>query len=328
MSDLHDGLALDARGVSVQYGDLVAVSSADLSVRRGEVMALIGETGSGKSSLALALARLLPPGTRTTGMINVDGQEIGDFGGADMRALRGSAIGYIAQDAMAALNPTARVGSQIAETFLIHSGATKTDAMDRSVAALRRVQIVDAERVARLYPHQLSGGMRQRVMIAMGVALNPALVIADEPTTALDVSTQAEILELIMALRSDLGAGILWITHDIGVVAEIADQVAVMYRGRVVEQGSVAQIFDAPQHPYTFALLRTLQDLRQGARGTLMFQIDGQPPRLDQSIAGCPFHPRCPRASERCRSDDPPVAIVANRNVACHHPLSSAKPTE
>lgn len=313
--------ALEARNVYVRYGGLPAVVDADLRVERGEVVALIGETGSGKSSLAFAVARLLPPGTYATGSIEIGGREIVGLVPSQMRALRGASIGYIAQDSMAALNPTTRVGWQIAEAFRIHENVGRRQSWARTVDALRRVRIAQPAEVARLYPHQLSGGMRQRVMIAMALALLPALVVADEPTTALDVSTQAEILELVMSLRTETGAGILWITHDMGVVAELADRVAVMYGGRIVEQGTAEQVFDAPLHPYSDALLKTLRDLRRGAPGSAMFQIEGQPPSLSQTISGCAFHPRCPHADERCVVEDPPVEASETRRVACHHPL-------
>ncbi len=311
---------LSIEDVWVRYGDLAAVRSANLEVQPGQVAALIGETGCGKSSLALATARLLPANARITGRIAIDGQDIVPMSREELQTVRGIKVGFVTQDAMAALNPVLPVRRQIGEMFEAHRGRNRHDAEELAVEALRSVQIHDPEGVARLYPHQLSGGMRQRVMIAMALALSPPLIVADEPTTALDVSTQAEILRLVAALRHELGTSILWITHDMGVVAELADIVAVMYAGRIVEQGTAEQVFDAPRHPYTEALLRTLRDLRGGERGGHMYQVPGQPPSLDSAITGCPFHPRCERASQVCTDIDPRPEVSDGVRVACHHP--------
>jgi oligopeptide/dipeptide ABC transporter ATP-binding protein len=311
---------LSIEDVWVHYGDLPAVRGATLDVEPGQVAALIGETGCGKSSLALATARLLPANARITGRIVIDGQDIVPMSREELQTVRGIKVGFVTQDAMAALNPVLPVRRQIGEMFEVHRGRTRSEGEELAVEALRSVQIHDPEAVARLYPHQLSGGMRQRVMIAMALALSPPLIVADEPTTALDVSTQGEILRLVAALQHELGTSILWITHDMGVVAELADIVAVMYAGRIVEQGSAEQVFDAPRHPYTEALLRTLRDLRGGARGRQMYQVPGQPPPLDSAITGCPFHPRCERASQVCTEVDPHLEVSDGARVACHHP--------
>jgi peptide/nickel transport system ATP-binding protein len=313
--------ALEVTDLSVRYGSLLAVRSACLTVRPGQVVALIGETGSGKSSLALAAARLLPATAEVTGQVSIAGREVTGLSRGDFRRLRARLVGCIAQDAMAALNPVVPVGRQIGELYSQHSGLGRQQAAEAAIAALSQVEIRQPAAVAKLYPHQLSGGMRQRVMIAMAVALAPPLIVADEPTTALDVSTQAEILALIGELRESMRSGFLWITHDMGVVAELADWAAVMYAGRIVEQGPVGQIFDLPAHPYTQGLLKTRQDLRSGAAGTPLFQIPGAPPAPGDEPPGCPFAPRCPRATDLCAETDPVLErVAAGHQAACHHP--------
>jgi oligopeptide/dipeptide ABC transporter ATP-binding protein len=314
--------ALKVTDLSVRYSAQVhAVRNASITVEAGQVVALIGETGSGKSSLALAAARLLPGTAEITGQVSIAGRDVTALGRAEFRRVRARMVGCIAQDAMAALNPVVPVGRQIGELFTQHSSMGRQQAAEAAVAALAQVEIRQPAAVARLYPHQLSGGMRQRVMIAMAMALTPPLIIADEPTTALDVSTQAEILALIGELRESMRSGFLWITHDMGVVAELADWAAVMYAGRIVEQAPVGQIFDAPAHPYTQGLLRTRQDLRSGVAGTPLFQIPGAPPGPGEEPPGCPFAPRCPRVSAVCTEVDPVLEPVAARHqAACHHP--------
>jgi oligopeptide/dipeptide ABC transporter ATP-binding protein len=306
-----------------------AVRNASLTVAAGQVVALIGETGSGKSSLALAAAGLLPRSAAITGQITIAGREVSSMDRPGFRRVRASLLGCIAQDAMAALNPVVPVGRQIGELFTQHAGMNRQQGAEAAVASLARVEIRQPAAVARLYPHQLSGGMRQRVMIAMAVALSPPLIVADEPTTALDVSTQAEILELIGELREGMRSGFLWITHDMGVVAELADWAAVMYAGRIVEQAPVEQIFDAPAHPYTQGLLQTRRDLRTGAPGTPLFQIPGSPPAPGTEPAGCPFAPRCRRATQVCTDTDPLLEPVsAEHRAACHHPGASDAPAD
>ncbi len=323
--------ALMARDVSVRYGPVRAVREASLTVGAGQAVALIGETGSGKSSLAFAVARLLPRSARVTGRVEIAGT---DVLAADWRRFRGERarlLGCVAQDAMAALNPVLPVGRQVGELFAVHAGMGRRQAAAAASAALASVRIDHPEAVARLYPHQLSGGMRQRVMVAMALALRPPLVVADEPTTALDVSTQAEILGLVAELRERVGSGLLWITHDIGVVAELADWAAVMYAGRIVETGPVEAIFDAPAHPYTEGLLLTRRDLRSGAPGSPLFQIPGAPPARPDEAPGCPFMPRCPRATAVCAAREPPLLPLAGRGeaghqAACHHPAPPGAP--
>ncbi len=329
----HQPPALEVAGLNVRYGAVHAVRDATLTVPAGHVVALIGETGSGKSSLALAATRLLPSSAAVSGQVSIAGTAVSSLGGTAFRRTRASLVGCIAQDAMAALNPVMPVGRQVGELFAVHRGFGRREAAEAAVAALASVEIASPAAVARLFPHQLSGGMRQRVMIAMAVALAPPLIVADEPTTALDVSTQAEILALIGELRARMRSGFLWITHDMGVVAELADWAAVMYAGRIVEQGPVEAIFDAPAHPYTEGLLATRRDLRSGPAGAPLFQIPGSPAAPGEVAVGCAFAPRCPRASQVCAQDDPGLGpIGADRPgaavhlAACHHPAAAAGP--
>jgi len=318
-------IALSMDGLSVWYGEEQAVHSVSLEVPVGKVVALIGETGSGKSSVALAAARLLPPRARTKGRVIVAGEEMSAISGAQLRRLRGQKVGFVTQDALAGLNPVMRVGRQIAEVFQFHGNLDRREANVKAVESIEQVRIPDPAAVARLYPHQLSGGMRQRIMIAIALALRPPVVIADEPTTALDVSTQADILRLVRELCAELGTGILWITHDMGVVAEVADLVAVMYAGRIVEHGNAASVFDRQQHPYTKALIRSMHDMSVGEPGDPLFQIEGQPPSLNTVITGCPFHPRCPMATSLCATEEPVAQRFGSSDgagtfglVACH----------
>jgi peptide/nickel transport system ATP-binding protein len=325
--------ALEVTDLNVRYGRVHAVRDACLTVPAGQVVALIGETGSGKSSLALAAARLLPGSAAITGRVAIAGQDTSGLDRGEFRRVRASLLGCIAQDAMAALNPVVPVGRQVGELFARHAGMSRQRAAEAAVAALAQVEIQHPAAVARLYPHQLSGGMRQRVMIAMAVALSPPLIVADEPTTALDVSTQAEILALIGELQERMRSGFLWITHDMGVVAELADWAAVMYAGRIVEQGPVETIFDAPAHPYTEGLLQTRRDLRSGAVGAPLFQIPGSPPSPGEEPAGCAFAPRCSQATQVCAEVDPGLEPVrrdvghagsVGHEAACHHPVGQS----
>lgn len=314
-------LILDIEALRVTYGDVVGVLRVSLQVATGQVFALIGETGSGKSSVALAVARLLPPPARIEGRVTIQGLEVSRMSRRDFRGVRGSKVAFIPQDAMAALNPLLPVGRQVAEVFEIHQGLRRAEASRRAVDELSRVWIHDPDSVAGLYPHQLSGGMRQRIMIAIALALRPPLLIADEPTTALDVSTQAEILRLVNHLTHELGIGVLWITHDLGVVAELADRVAVMYGGRIVQESAATALFDDSPHPYAAGLLNTLRSLRSGQTAEPLYQITGQPPASATAIAGCPFHPRCERAVAVCEEVEPALAETDGLLVACHNPL-------
>jgi oligopeptide/dipeptide ABC transporter ATP-binding protein len=295
-----------------------AVAGASFSVQPGETVALVGESGSGKSVSALAVMGLLdPPGRVVGGEVRVGGQPVLDLREAQWRTLRGRRIAMVFQDPMTSLNPTHRIGRQVAEAIRVHDhAATKADAQRRAVVLLERVGLVAAGERARDYPHQLSGGQRQRVMLAMAIANRPDVLIADEPTTALDVTTQAQILELLRDLQQEMGLALLLITHDLGVVAGIADRVVVMYAGRVVEEGPVDAVFAHAAHPYTRALLASVPrtgDQRGGLRA-----IAGSPPDPGTVLAGCAFAPRCPLAEDRCREQVPDLRGVGEQHrVAC-----------
>jgi len=285
----------------------------------GEVLGLVGESGSGKSVTSLALMRLLPPNARASGEVRfADGDGASDLlqlSDAAMRPLRGSQLAMIFQEPMTALNPVMRVGDQIAEAVLAHSETEKKDAWNRAVIAMKEVGIADSEQRARDYPHQLSGGMRQRVMIAMAIVNHPKLLIADEPTTALDVTIQAQILDLLAELRAKFGLTMLFISHDLAVVSQVADRVAVMYAGNLVELGSKRDLFQAPAHPYTRGLLDAVPTLKTD-RGKPLHTIEGTVPPLHAVPAGCPFEPRCGFRVAECGRSLPPLVEVSDRHWA------------
>src|SRR5438876_5321224 len=301
-----------ANGTSPEL--LFAVRDLSFSLAPGEVLGLVGESGSGKSVTSLAITRLLPPQAQVSGEILLsDGgvpRDLLQFPDEQMRALRGSRMAMIFQEPMTALNPVMRVGDQIAEAVLAHRKPSKQEVWNLSVNALREVGIEDAERRARDYPHQLSGGMRQRVMIAMAIVNRPQLLIADEPTTALDVTIQAQILELLAGLRARFGLTMLFISHDLAVVSQVADRVAVMYAGNLVELGSKADIFNAPAHPYTRGLLHAVPDLKTD-RTRPLGTIEGTVPPLQAMPPGCAFEPRCEFRVPECARDMPPLVEVA-----------------
>ena len=310
VDDLH--IALRGDGVTFH-----AVENVSFEIGRGEAFGLVGESGCGKSITALAVMGLLRrPLSLGKGRIVLDGEEIQAASPARLRALRGSRIGMIFQEPMTALNPLSPVGRQIAEMFVLHQNAGWSEAMDRAEDALRQVRVPSPERRIKDYPHQLSGGMRQRVMIAIALACRPDLLIADEPTTALDVTVQAQILELLKELRREVKTAIVVITHDLGVIAGIADRVAVMYGGRIVEDGPVRDIFYAPEHPYTLGLLRSMPRLDRAGRDDL-YAIPGQPPNLQRLPTGCSFRPRCDFAFERCLERPELLPAGLGRRKAC-----------
>ncbi len=313
------GEPLRIEGLSVRYGDFPAVTGASVSLGAGRVLGLVGESGSGKSSLALAVCRLLPPaGHIAAGRALLGDTDLLALDGEGLRRARGELVAYIPQDASAALNPVHRVGWQVAEVFRVRHGLRKQEAMDEAVSLLGQVGIRNPGAAARSYPHQLSGGMRQRVMIAIALALRPALLVADEPTTALDVTVQAEILALVKDLQARDGTTLMWITHDMGVVAEIADEIAVMYGGRVVENGTAPEVFRDPVHPYTSALLSSFISGRKAAPKEPFLAIEGSPP-VDAIPPGCPFHPRCPHAFSPCLEEMPEVrSLPSGHRVSCH----------
>jgi peptide/nickel transport system ATP-binding protein/oligopeptide transport system ATP-binding protein len=287
-------------------GVLHAVDGVSFEVRPGEVLAVVGESGSGKSVTAMTLMGLTrSPNASISGRAELGGNELIDAGDDQLRAIRGEKLAMIFQDPMTSLNPVYRVGDQIAEQILAHRDVSKQEAMDRSVELLKAVGIPSPEERVRAYPHEFSGGMRQRAMIAMGLSLEPPLLIADEPTTALDVTIQAQILRLLKRFNEERGLAVILITHDLGVVADIADRVLVMYAGRVVETGTLEQIFYDPQHPYTWGLLGSVMRLDRPPAERLA-QIKGQPPSLLSPPEGCHFRPRCPHAFNRC-TEVPPL---------------------
>jgi peptide/nickel transport system ATP-binding protein len=285
-----------------------AVNGISYSVNRGEALGIVGESGSGKSVGALSVMRLIPspPGTVTGARVEFKGRDLLSLSEEEMRRVRGNDIAMIFQEPLTSLNPVFSVGNQIAEPLLLHQGLSKRAARDRTIELLQAVGIANPERRADHYPHQLSGGLRQRAMIAMALACTPDLLIADEPTTALDVSIQAQILELMRALQQTSGTAMLFITHDLGVVAEMCDSVAVMYAGRIVERATTRQLFSSPKHPYTWGLFDCLPKIEE-PKGIRLVPIVGQPPNLLHPPRGCTFHPRCPYVFDRCRIEEPPL---------------------
>jgi peptide/nickel transport system ATP-binding protein len=327
-------MLLEVRDLTTRFstdrGEVRAVDRVSFDIAPGATVGLVGESGSGKSVTALSIMRLLrdPPGRVVGGEVRFRGQDLLQLPDAAMRAVRGDQIAMIFQEPMTSLNPVMRTGDQVAEPLVVHRGMSWRAAQEEAAALYRKVGIADPERRVRDYPHQMSGGMRQRVMIAMALACRPQLLIADEPTTALDVTIQAQILELLSSLRRELGMALLLITHDLGVVAESCDQVVVMYAGHVVEQAPTVELFARPRHPYTAGLLRSMPSLPReevpaGPRQRLP-EIPGVVPRLDQLPRGCRFQDRCPRVEARCREEEPELRqIDAHRHVRCFYPVEA-----
>ena len=291
-------------------GAIRAVDGVTLSLDSGRTLGLVGESGCGKTMLALSILRLTPPGSRIAGRILFDGRDLLTLREAEIRRLRGDAIAMIFQEPMSSLNPVFTVGNQIAEAVRAHLGLDRQAARARAIEMLRLVEIPEPEHRVDAYPHQLSGGMRQRVMIAMALSCHPRLLIADEPTTALDVTIQAQILDLLGGLQSRLGMAMILVTHDLGVVAERADEVAIMYAGRIVERAVVQAIFAHPRHPYTRGLLRSIPKVGE-QKAHRLEAIPGLVPDLHQLPEGCSFRDRCPLAIEACATTDPPLEEVA-----------------
>jgi peptide/nickel transport system ATP-binding protein len=298
-----------------------AVQDVTFSLTTGQTLAIVGESGSGKSAAALSLLRLLRwPGRVLGGEVRFRGRDLLSLTERELCGVRGAEIGFVFQEPMSALSPVVTAGDQIAETLVVHGRAGWREARRRAVRLLEMVQVPDAERRSRDYPHQLSGGLRQRVMLAAALACRPALLIADEPTAALDVTIQAAILDLLRQLREDLGMALLLITHDVGVAAEMADRVAVMYAGSLVEQGDVRTIFAAPRHPYTQGLLAcalngTAAPAPGPSAGARLRAIEGAVPRLDELPGGCAFEPRCPVRLDVCATAPPPRTILPHEDV-------------
>ncbi len=302
---------VSARGTRV----VRAVDDVSLKVDAGETLGIVGESGSGKSTLALSILRLLPTAARTVGgQILFDGEDLVKKSDAEMRHVRGKKIGMILQDPMASLNPLFTIGDQVSEPIRVHEGLRKASAWDRARDLLKSVRIPSAETRVTQYPHEMSGGMRQRIVGAIGISCGPRLLIADEPTTSLDLTIQAQYLNLLRELQKAHGLALIFITHNLGIVAKMCDQLAVMYGGRVVESGPVTKIFNAPEHPYTEALLSSIP--RMGDGRDRLTAIDGQPPDLAAMPPGCSFHPRCVRAIERCREEAPPAFTLAQGHTS------------
>jgi oligopeptide/dipeptide ABC transporter ATP-binding protein len=307
---------LDVKGLKTVFrtrgGEVHAVNSVDFDLRPGELLGVVGESGSGKSVTMMSLLRLLPspPAEMRDGTVMFDGQDLLKISPEELRKVRGSKVGFIFQDPMTSLNPVYTIGFQLAEPLRAHLGM--------SIELLQLVGIPDAERRLKDYPHQFSGGMRQRVMIAIALACDPQVLIADEPTTALDVTIQAQIIELVKELRQKLGMAIIWITHDLGVIAGIADRVMVMYAGQVVEEGPVGEIFKNPQHPYTQALLKTVPAVR-GPRAERLQVIEGQPPIMYEAPTACSFRNRCQFAFDCCSQANPALTGISapGHRAAC-----------
>ncbi len=289
---------------------VVAVNAVSFEVRKGETLGLVGESGSGKSVTAFSIIGLLqPPGRVASGRVMFQGRDLASLPEREMRKVRGAGIGFVFQEPMAALNPVMRVGAHIAEALVVHGLASKVEARSRAIDLLRAVKITDPEKRVDDYPHQLSGGLRQRVMMAVALACKPPLLIADEPTTALDVTVQAQILDLLRDMKKQFDLSLLLITHDLGVIAETADRVAVMYAGRIVEQGTVREIFHQPKHPYTRGLLASIPG---GAAGSRLRAIEGTVPNLASLPPGCSFAPRCGDRMPVCDTAFPPQTVIGN----------------
>ncbi|MCS7220213.1 MAG: ABC transporter ATP-binding protein [Anaerolineae bacterium] len=317
------GTLLEVKNLRTQFftqdGVVHAVNGISYTLNEGETLAIVGESGCGKSVGVLSLIRLIPqpPGKIVDGEVWFDGRDLLRLSEDELRQVRGNRIAMIFQDPMTSLNPVLTIGQQIGEALQLHLGMSKQQARQRSIELLEMVGIPDAAKRIDDYPHQFSGGMRQRVMIAMGLSCNPQLLIADEPTTALDVTIQAQILDLVKRLKKEIGMAMIWITHDLGVVAGLAERVIVMYAGYIVEEAGVHDLYADPRHPYTLGLLRSIPRLDKGRQAKLQ-PIEGLPPDLIDPPKGCPFAPRCSYRIDRCWEENPPLETVARgHRVAC-----------
>ena len=301
---------------TTRWGTVKAVDGISFDLRRGETLGIVGESGCGKSVTMLSLMRLIPvpPGRIVTGKIVLDGEDIVPISEQEMAEIRGSKIALIIQDPMTSLNPVFSIGDQVEEAIEIHQDIPKTSIMDRALEVLRKVNIPAAETRVKDYPHQMSGGMRQRVVGAIGISCQPQVLIADEPTTSLDVTIQAQYLKLLKDIQKDSDLSIIFITHDFGIVAKMCDRVAVMYAGRIVEHGSVRDIFNNPSHPYTEALLSSVP--RMDRVVDRLFSIEGQPPPLHDLPVGCAFADRCPVVMDKCRESYPEIKAVSDGHTA------------
>lgn len=314
---------LNVQGLETQFntpeGVVHAVNGVDFTLKEGETLGVVGESGCGKSVSMLSILRLIqqPPGKIVAGQALFKGQDLLQMTSEEIRHVRGGQISMVFQDPMTSLNPVMTIGKQLAEPLMLHLGLNKEQARDRSIELLEQVGIPRAGDRLKDYPHQYSGGMRQRVMIAMALSCAPQILIADEPTTALDVTIQAQIVELVIRLREEVGMAIIWITHDLGVVASIAHRVNVMYGGFIIEESPIRDLYRNPCHPYTIGLLGSLPQIHEQRRQRL-YSIEGMPPMLYQKPHSCPFSPRCRWVVEHCRLENPPLETVGeNHRVAC-----------
>ena len=314
-------MLLEIENLSVRIGTVQPLEGVSFAVDRGEILGLVGESGSGKSLTALAMTGLLPliGGAVSAGAVRFEGQNIARLPAAALRALRGRRIGFISQNPMTAMDPVQRIGAQVDVVSRLHLGLTRTQARARTVELLTQLRIPDAEAACDAYPHELSGGMKQRIVIAMALAGAPDLIVADEPTTALDVTVQAQIIHILAGLVRERGLGLVLITHDMGVVAQVCDRVAVLYAGRLAEARTVGALFTAPAHPYSRALIDCIP--REGMATGALTGIPGAVPSVAAYPAGCRFHPRCARATPVCATQVPPLVPLGAGTAACHNPL-------
>ncbi len=301
-------------------GVVNAVNGVSYRVERGKTLGIVGESGCGKSVSVLSIMRLIqdPPGKIKEGKILLRGKDLLDYSEQQMERVRGAEIGMVFQDPMTSLNPVLTIGKQVREAMIVHKGLSREEAEERAVGLLNLVGIPNPEQRIGDYPHQFSGGMRQRAMIAMALSCSPEILIADEPTTALDVTIQAQIIELTKRLQAELGMAVIWITHDLGVVAELADDVVVMYAGYIVEEADVFQLYENPRHPYTIALLHSLPRVDRGQQDQRLATIPGFPPDGITVLPGCPLAPRCNFVVERCMQENPSLTLVdTDHKIAC-----------
>ncbi|NNE95062.1 MAG: ABC transporter ATP-binding protein [Acidimicrobiales bacterium] len=324
-------VVLDVKDLTTQFrtqdGVVHAVNGVGFELGQGEFLGVVGESGSGKSVSMMSLLKLIPmpPGEVVAGEVIFGDRDLLQIDLEELREVRGGQIGFIFQDPMTSLNPVIRIGKQLTESLHLHTDMSKKEAENRALELLNLVGIPDASQRLKAYPHELSGGMRQRVMIAMALACSPKVIIADEPTTALDVTIQAQIIEIVRDLREKLGTALIWITHDLGVVAGLADRVLVMYGGQIVEEAPVRELYKTPRHPYTEGLLESVPRLDQ--KGHDLYSIEGQPPSMYQKPSSCSFAPRCRYAFDRCSAELPKLRIVSpGHKTACFYNMEAGEP--